>query len=227
MTKKNIIPDSYIRQGKFAELVGKSRQEISALIKSERIPAVTAGGVNYIDLENREIKDFIKIIDETRKIPQTRQSSGPKKSKKSKPVEARADEIPEYLKSIADSSELSFSQLSELTKVEIDKIKTYEQIKQIRVKTQKDRRELISRKLVRVIFGKLYEIDVNEFLMLKQKIVPDLAGIFGSTDSEKMLEAEKRIDEELWKILRHIKSELDKFLKNHGAEPIEKIRPSE
>jgi len=141
-----------------------------------------------------------------------------KKAKNKTPVIVAEKDIPNYLKKMADSGDFTLVQFMGLSKSEADKIKIYEGLKQIRVKTQRDKQELISRKMVRVIFGKLYEIDTNQFLTLKNKVVPDIASIMGCVDASKMLEAEKRIDEELYKILKHIKIEIDKFLKKIGAE---------
>lgn len=205
----------------FANEIGISRQAVFKAGQRGKFQTHKMNGKLCVDENDKDVIEYINnIIDK-----KNGQSCEPKKVEKSecrqnkiqknidkKEVVIQKNEIPEYLKNIADSGELSFNQLVNLSKVEIDKIKIYEQIKQIRTKTEHSRKELVSRKLIKIIFGKLYDIDINEFLMLKNKIVPDLAGLFGCTDSEKMIEAEKKIDEECWKILKHIKIEIDKFL---------------
>ena len=151
----------------------------------------------------------------------------PKKEKKPEPValvvedNPNDDEVPQDIYDRLDSGEtLSNSEIIKLPKGWVDKIKVYEQTKQIVQKREQERKELINKKLIRITLGKLFEIHVNEFLTIRSKIVPDLAGIFESTDSAKMIEAEKAIDEELWRVLKHIKIEFNKFLERQNSEPI-------
>jgi hypothetical protein len=224
----------YLKLNDFANSIGASRQAIYKAYRAGTFPVVEIEGVLHIDPNNKLVVDYKAIITSKKtarpghvsapkKRTKTlkRQSSGKKKKTsrlgKTTSVLNQAD-IPEYLKRIADSSALSFQQMTALSKPEVDKIKIYEQIKQIRVKTQRDRHELISRKLVRVVFGKLHEIDMNEFLAIKTRVVPELSKIFQCTDADKLLEAEKKIDEELWEVLHHVKHETDKFLNQIGAD---------
>jgi len=222
--------DRYISLAEFAKIAGVTRQAIYQHKDNGIFPVVEIDGKTKIDLHDRKVKQYLKDKSVTEPV----KVSGPKKQEirkvveaskqetgeKEKPVRLKENEIPDYLKDIADSGNLTISQMMQLSKSEVDKIKVYEQIKSIRVKTAQQRKELISRKLVRIVFGKLYEIDMNEFLTVKNKVVPDLAGIFGCNDEEKMLAAEKRIDDELWKVLNHVKFELDRFLKSQGEETL-------
>lgn len=188
-----------------------TKQAAHKAVTEGKIPHVLVGKRKMVDLNDREVQSYINSQSWSRE-----NKAGVKQRKPEKqaiPSDIEHVEIPEYLKKIAENRNLNFNDIASLTKVEIEKIKLYEQVKSIRVKTQKERQQLVSRKLIRVVFGKLYEIDVNEFLTLKNKIVPDLAGIMGCTDPAVMLEAEKKIDEELWKVLKHIQHELNKFLK--------------
>jgi hypothetical protein len=103
-----------------------------------------------------------------------------------------------------------------LSKRDLEKIKIYEQVKEIKTKAEQRREGLIDKKLVRTIFGKLYEIDMNQFIPMKEKLIPDLAAIFGVKDESVKLKAGKRLDDELWKILGNVKREMNKFLNKVG-----------
>ena len=111
-----------------------------------------------------------------------------------------------------ESGTLTNEMIVKLPKAWVEKLRIYEQVKQIKQKREQERKTLISVHSVNLVFGKLYDIDVNQFMTIKSKIIPDLAGIFGCTDAEKMMAAEKRIDEELWTVLRAIKHEMEKFI---------------
>ena len=216
---------NYIKLSALSKEIGVSRQRIYEAKDKEQFPVEKINDQLFIDLNNKAVKEFIKST-----LENQIEKSVKRKDKKSpiiaKRVEVKnqnkiktkgdGEPIPGYLRKFADSQHLTFQELTSLSKTEVDKIKSYEQIKQIRTKTQRERKELIERKLIRVVFGKLYEIHQNEFLTVKSKVIPDLAGIFGNTNSEKMIEAEKRLDSELWDVLKHVKYNLDKFLIQQG-----------
>lgn len=94
------------------------------------------------------------------------------------------------------------------------KLKLIEQIKHTNIKNLEMRRKLISRELVETVFNKLYLVDQNELKPIGQKIAPDIAAIFGSSDRDKILKAGDLIESEIYKSLKHIKRILDDFLKS-------------
>lgn len=109
---------------------------------------------------------------------------------------------------------LSTTDLLKLPKSEIDKLKAMESMLKTQVERKHKRRELIERALVTSVFGKLFTIDSNEWKPLGAKISADLAGICGCDDPEKVLLVEKRIDDEVARILAHSKREMDDALKS-------------
>lgn len=216
---------SLLTPNKFSKLIGRSRQAISQAIKTGLLPVIIEGGKKKINPVDPIVQEYAKKAKEGKQSGQNLAKNkkkvaekGKKKSKKTTSVEDVETSLPEYLRKISDSEDISFEQFTALTKTEADKIKIYEQLKQIRIKTKKDKQELISRKLIKVLFGKLHEIDENEFKQLKSKIIPDISSIMGCVDPEKMIEAEKRVDEEIYKILKHVKHEIDRFIKKLGGE---------
>lgn len=166
-----------------------------------------------------EIKKPVK--DKKQKLPQKTKSVAvikPQLPEKKKHI--KDEKIPDDIIKKLDDGKLSTSELLGFPKVMVEKIKLYEQTKQIIQKRQQERRELINAKLFRITLGKLFEIHTNEFMTIKSKAVAQIAGIFGSTDEEKKLQSEKILDEELWSVLKHIKIEFNKILTKIGNEPI-------
>lgn len=136
------------------------------------------------------------------------------------PTNGDDGELPDYLKELINSENISLELLLKLTKVEVDKLKSYHQMKAIKIKAEKDRKLLVSRKLVRSVFSKLDEIDMNHFLTLKDKLIPDLSALAGVNDEAVKLKMGERMDEEFWRVLKSIRDEMNKFLVNMGDEEI-------
>ena len=112
---------------------------------------------------------------------------------------------------------ISEGNLREVPKLELDKMHKLETLLKVRVEREAKRGELIDRSLVSSVFGKLYTVDSNELKTLGIKLSPDLSAIFEADDPEKILAAEKRIDDEIMKVLSHIKRIMDDAL---GAWPV-------
>jgi len=121
------------------------------------------------------------------------------------------------LEAILDA--ISRLDLSRLSGADIQKVARLETALKTRVEREAKRGLLIERRLVQTVFGRLYQIDSNEMKTLGAKIAPDLAGEFGVEDPEVLLRVEKRIDDEVLKVLAHIKRLLDDFLLGVGGEP--------
>lgn len=113
---------------------------------------------------------------------------------------------------------MSTLDIRRFNKVDIDKLKNLEGMLKIRVERQHKRRELIERSLVQTVFGRLYQIDSNELRVLGARLAPDVAGLLGVDDPEKVLAVEQRIDAEVLKVLAHIQRLLHDYLTAWGAE---------
>jgi hypothetical protein len=99
-----------------------------------------------------------------------------------------------------------------------NRLKAIEAVKQAQIKNAKDRGQLISRDLVRQVLAQIFTIDVNEWRTLSANLTPELASVFGIHDAEKLIEAEARIDQEVFAILQHSKRITNDFLKSIEAE---------
>jgi hypothetical protein len=86
------------------------------------------------------------------------------------------------------------------------------EIQKLQIDNDKKRGELIDRKLVRVIFSKIYNIDANQFLQLKDVLTSKISSILGVDDSKKKMKITSVIDKELYKTQNYIKREIDEFI---------------
>lgn len=107
------------------------------------------------------------------------------------------------------------------SKQDLDKLKTIAQVKQIQVKTDKDRKALISRDLAEKVFSKIYRVMVTQFQQLGPNASPDISAAFGIDDSDKMLAGEEIINKAVFKMLQQVKRIINDFLTNIEAQPIE------
>jgi hypothetical protein len=114
---------------------------------------------------------------------------------------------------------LSSLDIRQLTPADVGKVARLESALKTRVEREHKRGLLIERSTVQTVFGRLHTIDVNELRTLGAKLAPDVAGLLGVDDPEKLLQVEKRIDDEVLKSLAHIKRVLNDFLKRAGGEP--------
>ena len=102
--------------------------------------------------------------------------------------------------------------LSIYSKFGLDRIKTIRQIKKLELEDKIKRDSLVEKALIKTVFARLIEIHMNEFLTIKEKLIPDISALFEISDPDKAMAAGERMDEELWKVLNHIKSTFNKFL---------------
>jgi hypothetical protein len=202
-----------VNQSEFARIAGVSRVAICQHIKAgalvlrpdKRLDTDSPVNSEYIKkckykLENKEQKPLEVRTKTPKKAHQGR------KKQNNETDEIDPDNLPD--------------DISKCARFDLDRIKVAEQILDLRMRRDVNRGELISRKLVRTVFSRIYEIDMNEFLTAKEKLMPDIASIFGCNDPNIIMRAGERMDEELWKILKHIQAEINKFLQNMGSEQI-------
>ena len=193
---------------KFAAFVGVSRVAIHNQIKAGGLVVRPDG---KLDTDNPVNQNYANKHD---KKDQTEQTDSKKDTKKTKQKQKPA--APEDDTQYIDGEEVDLNNIpkdiNNYKRADLERIKVAEQILDIRVKRQKMRDELIDRRLVRSVFSRLYTVDVNEFLTIKDKLMPDIAAIFGVNDPELIMKAGERMDDELWKTLKHIQKIINDFL---------------
>lgn len=105
-----------------------------------------------------------------------------------------------------------------LTKASVDKIKAIESAMKTRVEREEKRKLLINRSLVRSVFSRLYQIEVNETQQLGAAIASEIAGMLGEEDPEKVLLVEKAISDKVMRTRQHIKRVMNDALVAWGGE---------
>lgn len=227
---KNKMDKRWVTISELAQITGKL---YSTIYRHKTLPYTIKNGTRQYDLTNKIVSAYINdepipVMTNPKKKKESKESGknnsvlDPKNSNSSQDVQKLPAglEIPEDLKKLSDSGDMSFNQIFSLTKTDLEKIKIYEQIKDIKSKAEERRDMLVDRKLVRTVFSKIYEIDMNQFTSMKTRLITDLASIFEVKDEEIKLKAAEHLDNELWKILSNIKRELNKFLGSIGEDEV-------
>lgn len=129
-------------------------------------------------------------------------------------------DIPDDIMALIESGELTAAHALGMSKLDLEKIRIYEQARKYRLETEIKRGELVNKKLIHTVFSRIYEIHLNQMLPMKDKLVPDLAAMFGVKDEKLKLKAAEKLDSEQWRVLNNIKRQINKFLERHGEEPI-------
>lgn len=94
----------------------------------------------------------------------------------------------------------------------VKKVKELEVAKKAKQDREVKRGELIKRELVKKIFAQIHTVDTNQWKTLEDKIMPELCGMFEVQDgSGEAIKARKLISEEVSKILRFVKRQIDEF----------------
>jgi hypothetical protein len=108
-----------------------------------------------------------------------------------------------------------------LTRADVERLKIIEQIKQLQIKTERDRNLLVSRETCQKVFARLYNVHVNEFRTMGMSLSNDLATVACIDDPATVIKFAEHIEKEVFKTLRHIKRIIDKFLEEIGADSVE------
>lgn len=229
--------EKWITADELAEVSGKTKRGI---YKNKSIPYRQDGGAREYDFNSAEIQNWlnpkpkikgvkpvkvkaVKKVAEKKVKPKTVKAApaAVKPKSQAKPEPPRDPfEIPDHLKNIADSGQLTFEMAMSMSKTDLDKIKIYEQIKKTKVEAEVKRQDYIAKGLVKTLMHKLYEIDRNQLIPMKDRLVIDLSAIFKIDDDKLKVKAAEKLDEEFWGYLGSVKSEMNKFLKRHKGDEI-------
>lgn len=111
--------------------------------------------------------------------------------------------------------------VSALSNADVQKVQRLESAEKIRVERMAKRGQLIDRAVIATVFAKLWQIDSNQLKTLGAKLAPKIAGKFGIEDAGSILGIERVMDEEIARILSHIKRLLDDALVGMGEGAID------
>ncbi len=201
-----------ITKSRFSKRAGVSRAAITRACQSGALVVRPDG---KLDPENPVNRDYIVRNKNKDRKPKDKSSQDAKSSPAEPEIKNFAlpsenmsgDELKHYLEDLSQNS--------------VEKLKTITQIRQLQVKTKKERQELISRKLISKVFAKLYMIDVNELRTLGANLAPEIAAIAAIDDDEIIIKVGEAIEKEVFTVLQHVKRIINDFLKTIEATELE------
>ncbi len=201
-----------ITKSKFAKRAGVSR---AAITKACQAGALVVRPDGKLDIDNPVNKDY--IIRNKNKAKKSKDK--PSQNAESSPPKAETENA------ILPFRDVNFEDLSchleNLTQSSIIKLKDIAHVRQLQVRTKKERQELISRRLISKVFAKLYMIDVNEWRTLGANLAPEIAAVAAIDDNEIIIKVGEIIEKEVFIVLRHVKRIVNDFLKTIEAKELE------
>ena len=207
-------------QSKLAELLGISQPSISSAIKRGKL----ISGKKGIDTKNLFNQQYIQAAeiraDRKRNKHGKKGSSDDQKRQdetKFKETTQLQNEYTEHLTPSGSVQQIDLDNIDNLdiiniAKVDIDKLKIIEQTKIYRLKALKERGKLIDANHIKTVFGKIISIEENELKTIPNSITTQLIGYFGSDDPKVSNEVRKKLEKEIFKVLRRIKETVNDFL---------------
>lgn len=116
------------------------------------------------------------------------------------------------------SPPLEGSAKGSLNKLDLSNIKLIEDIREKRRKNAFGDGKIINRSLVKRFVGEMGEIDNTEWRSLPTRIIDDLMSICGISDPETAIQLTKRIEEEIFLILKSVQRSQTNFLNSLPVE---------
>lgn len=193
----------------FAESLSITPQAVVNAVKTGRVKLTDDDTIDPSDDVNLAYKDRIARRKKTHD-DSTRGGPGKQKRKDQTVVEYFGEQQREV-------SDIDNVDVYNLGQVELQRLQLIEKIRRDQVYTAEKRKELIDRDTVVRLFKKIYAIDTNELLVACHRIAPAVAAIFGSEDPGQINKVEQLLQDDTYKTLGHIKSEINKFLKKQKA----------
>jgi hypothetical protein len=205
----------WVSRAKFAAITGISRKSVSSAVARGDVTFVGEGGQIKIDLQGPLTKEYMAKFEGGG----GRQAG---KTAEKAPKVASPDQADHEVSEadLEDMRGVLLSNMEQLSKPELDRLKALEQVRALKQKTDQARLKLIDRDLVARCFSKIYAVDVNELRTLGANLAPGLASIFGADRPDLILQAEQTIEAEVFKVLEHVKRIISDFLKSIKAEPL-------
>lgn len=210
-----------ISRVEFAQLCGITPQGVHRAIKRERVH-LTQGKVDPDHPTNRHYREQSRNRGAAQSPAPAAPPppAGPKSAQPPGSKSKKTNGLTEHAQAQLEQNEIVERQTTIKFKNEADLQKTIEQHKALQLKNDAARNQLISRDLVKRVFGELYQIETTELLTLGEKISPEIAALFGLDDQQAVLDVGKVIQKEISKTLEHVELTIDKFLKSFQVEGI-------
>lgn len=215
------MADNRLSQSKFAEKLGISRQAVYKAIKTGALILHGKGRAAYIDLDDPLTVAYMKSPSVNRPRPRT--PNPPGKPKAPAPKGSKEKSVPDSPDKQLDLPASNDDQVSDyLANREIDRRKKEQEIEKLTLANKARRNELIEREAVQQFIDQIYAIHNGQLRTLGLRASSDLAAIFRIEDDNLIRKACDKIDADVLSILKHIKRDMNKFLKKIGGQKIDK-----
>ena len=211
----------WVTRAKFATIAGISRKSASNAVVRGDVTFVDDKGDIKIDLEAKLTKEYMAKFKKKRVKKGAGQSA---KKPESAPKDSGKEEGGQNLAEDIDLDEVAgilSAHINILNRTMLGHLKSIEQIRAIKQKTDMARLKLIERDLVAQVFAKIYAVDVNEFRTLGASLAPVVASIAGADRPDIVLQIEQAIEKRVFKVLGHVKRIINDFLKSIEAEKLQ------
>ena len=212
--------DEEMSQAGFARLCGVSSEAVRKAIVAGKVDARSEGRSKIILLSGQNSVAYLHDKNAQRKKTITSKPSDlseiNKYQKKSiPPVSSKENQNghSSTFKNIIDLTAENID-INSISLADVNKIKGIESARKSAQDRNIARGDLIDRKIVTTVFGKIYTIEVNELKPIADKTPSKIAAIFGDEDSKKILKVNQLLSSEITKVLKHINYEVDRFLKD-------------
>lgn len=207
------MPTKRLNQTNYAKKLKVSRQSINAAIRSGKIVLHGTGRAAYIDLDCPLTKAYSK----SRAV---QRHTGKDTFDHGIPVPpSPEDKEIEYAPPSPESIE---SAKAYHTKQDIERLKKLQETQKLELQNAKSRGELVEREIIQTFVDGMHVIDNAQWKTLDLKVASDVAALLGINDDEKIKDIADIIGKEVINILKLVKREQNKFLKNIGAKKLPK-----
>lgn len=218
----------FVSQSKLARILGISQPSISSAIKRGKLISVKKG----IDTNNLFNQQYIKAAeiradrkrnkhgklgstDSQKRIDEENDRRQKESQNEIERLKTEYDSrlVPENYSSLPiDLENIDETNIQNYAKIDIDKLKIIEQTKIFRLKALKERGKLIDSDNVKTVLTKIISIEENELKTIPSNVTAQLVGYFGNDDPKINNEVRKKLEKEIFKVLRRIKDTVNVFL---------------
>lgn len=194
-----------VTQREIKDLTGLSKQLISRDCNKGKLTMCMSNNKRMVDLDGHLTIEWLKL-------KKSRIKGAPEK--KEIPIHDKID-MDLLNQPSSDSGNNPSGLPSTGESKALKDIKVEEQIEQLRIKNQQSRGDLIEKLLIKKLFGKMYEIDQNEFKTINVSITPKISAVYNAANTTKTKDIIELITAETdikASKIKNLKSEINKTL---------------
>ena len=211
--------ENRISQSKFAKLCCVSAEAVRKAILAGKIDAVGEGRKKRILLAGINTIGYLNDRNSQRKNSVKSQPAAPPpvlQPEEQAPAPAAQSQNTHPIPAVNINNILDFENedidLSQFSQTDLKKLQVLESAKKSALDRKTKRGDLIDRKLVTTVLGKIYTIEVNQLKPISDKSPSKIAAIFEDEDAEKILKVSQLLTADIAQALNHIQHSTNRFL---------------